>query len=989
MKLDIAGLSFLVTLTICPNVTAQISSDGSLSTTVSTDDAVNFLIEGGERSLDNLFHSFSEFSIPNLGSAYFNNATDITNIFSRVTGGNVSDIQGLIRANGTANLFLINPAGIVFGENASLNIGGSFFATTAESLVFGDGREFSAIEPQEAPLLTINITPGLQYGANPLPINISGASLAVNSGQSISLLGGDVVINNSTIAVPGGNLQIAAISANNSLNFNQDSTIDASTTENFQNIQLDQQTSLNISGVNNGLVTLLGNNITIANESQIIADALENSPAGGITIQATETFSLDSNSLLSATTTNIGNTGIINITGNSVAIEESSLDNFTNGAGNSGGINITASDSFTMQNSAMNAGTSGEGEAGEINYTAETILIDSSIFENGTTSSGNGGDINIFANNFNVAQTDFGSGTSSSGNGGNIHIFADSFIVTQANFGNGATSSGNSGNINITAKNITVNQGGFGASTSSSGNGGDISIFADNLTMNQTGFGNDTTSSGNGGIINLIIANELLLEQSGFGSNTSGSSRGGTINIQASTFTMNQSGFASDTNGSGDGGEINLNVGTFVMNQSGFSSNTIGIGNSGEINLNVGTFVMNQSGFSSNTIGIGNGGEINLNVGTFVMNQSNFNSNTIGVGNGGEMNLNVDTFTMNESSFSSNTTDNGNGGEINLNVDTLLMKDSNFSANTEGAGDAGNILVNASEITLRDSDSGINAFSQTSGAAGSVKINTNTLSVGDGARISVSNTGTGDAGNLNINADTIFLDTQGSLQAQVIAGSQGNINLTSSFLLLRHNSRITTNAGDIADGGNINIDTANLVILENSNITANAIQGQGGNIFINTQGLFLSPDSKITASSQFGIDGLVTIDSPNLDNKIALIELPANLSNSSQTIVRACGEGENNALTVTGRGGLPTNPYQIIETEHILPDLGDFSAQTNTNLTSLVTELVHQSTSSQQIIEANALIINERGNVELVAIMPANNQNLEQVAQSCSEEVDS
>ena len=196
MKLELSGLSLLFALTICPNVTAQISSDGTLSTTVSTDDAVNFLIENGDRSGDNLFHSFREFSIPNLGSAYFNNATDITNIFSRVTGGNTSDIQGLIRANGTANLFLINPAGIVFGENASLNIGGSFFATTAENLVFGNDIEFSAIEPEEAPLLTININPGLQYGANPSPIDVSGANLAVNSGQSISLLGGDVVIIN-------------------------------------------------------------------------------------------------------------------------------------------------------------------------------------------------------------------------------------------------------------------------------------------------------------------------------------------------------------------------------------------------------------------------------------------------------------------------------------------------------------------------------------------------------------------------------------------------------------------------------------------------------------------------------------------------------------------------------------------------------------------------------------------------------------------------
>ena len=950
MKPGILSLYLLSTVTVYNGLispsTAQISSDGTVSTTVTNNNTVNFLIENGDRAGDNLFHSFREFSVPNFGEAYFNNATDIVNIFSRVTGGNISDIQGLIRANGTANLFLINPAGIIFGENASLDIGGSFFATTAESVVFGDGIEFSAIEPQEAPLLTINITPGLQYGANPLPIEVSGSNLAVNSGQSISLLGGDVVINNSTITAPGGNLQIAAIASNNLLNLNQNDTINPSNIETFQNIQLDQQTSFNISGSDNGLVTILANNITIANESQIIADALDNSVAGGITIQATETFSLNSNSSLSATTNNISNTGIINITGNFVAIEESSINNFTNGAGNSGGINIIATDSFTMQNSFMDAGTNGEGEAGEINYTAETILIDSSTFINGTTSSGNGGNININANNLNVARTDFGSGTSSSGNGGDINVFANNFIVTQANFGNGTTSTGNSGDINITAKNIIVTQGGFGASASSSGDSGDISIFADNLTISQSGFGSDTTGSGNGAIINLIIANELLFEQSGFGSNTSGSGRGGTINIQASTFTMNQSGFASDSRGSGDGGEINLNVGTFVMNQSGFSSNTADVGDSGEINLNVGTFTMNES---------------------------DFDSNTTDIGNGGEMNLNVDTFTMNESSFSSNTTGTGNGGEINLNVDTLLMKDSNFSANTEGAGDAGNIFVDASEITLQENISSITAFSQTNGAAGSVQINTHTLSLSDRAQISVSNTGTGDAGNLNINADTIFLDTQSSLQGEVFAGNQGNINLNSQFLLLRHNSNITTNAGNTADGGNINIDTANLVILEDSHISANAIQGQGGNILITTQGLFLSPDGQISASSQFGIDGLITINNPDLDNSIAVIGLPSNVRDPSQEIVRVCGEGRENTLIVTGRGGLPAKPDQILDNEEILEDLGNSSAQTDIVLDSPISKPSPTLASFPPILEATSWIVNQKGNVELVAVINAEN----------------
>ncbi|MER3590226.1 MAG: hypothetical protein C4322_22810, partial [Mastigocladus sp. ERB_26_1] len=133
--------------------TAQVSSDGTLSTTVTSPDGSNFTIENGDRTGGNLFHSFSQFSVPTGGSAVFQNPVDVQNIISRVTGGAISNIDGLIRTQGSANLFLLNPAGIFFGPNASLNIGGSFFATTANSLLFGDGVEFSATNLATPPVL--------------------------------------------------------------------------------------------------------------------------------------------------------------------------------------------------------------------------------------------------------------------------------------------------------------------------------------------------------------------------------------------------------------------------------------------------------------------------------------------------------------------------------------------------------------------------------------------------------------------------------------------------------------------------------------------------------------------------------------------------------------------------------------------------------------------------------------------------------------------
>lgn len=263
----------------------QIVPDGTLpNNTVVTPNGNISVIEQGTRVGGNLFHSFSEFSVPTGGEAFFNNAPDIQNIISRVTGRNSSNIDGILRANGTANLLLINPNGIIFGPNAGLNIGGSFISSTADSIQFADGTQFLAESGnQTAPLLTISVPVGLQFNSdNPGVITVNGSNLAVPTSQTLALVGGDVNIAGGRISAggspfvlvqgtpvattPGGRIELGSVTQGevSLMSSDQGFNLGYANVPNFGNIQVSGGADVNVTSTGGGEIQINARNLLLS-----------------------------------------------------------------------------------------------------------------------------------------------------------------------------------------------------------------------------------------------------------------------------------------------------------------------------------------------------------------------------------------------------------------------------------------------------------------------------------------------------------------------------------------------------------------------------------------------------------------------------------------------------------------------------------------------------------------------------------------------------
>jgi filamentous hemagglutinin family protein len=516
-------------------------------------------ITGGETRGGNLFHSFQDFSVGTGNEAAFLNANDLANIFSRVTGGNISNIDGLISANGSANLFLINPAGIIFGENARLDVGGSFYGSSASSILFEDG-EFSATDLDNPPLLTINAPIGLNFRDNPGDITNNsvandGSGLEVATRNNLTLLGGNVSFDGGNITAPGGVVNLGGLTAVGTININDDGSLSFPEGIARGNVSLANSSEVSVLSDGGGSIFVNARNLNLTSGSNFAAGISEdlgsvNAQAGDIIIDATESVTLKEASPVSPSISLIsnivesgavGNAGDINITTTNLALTNGSIISTTTfGEGNTGNIDINATELVTLDN---------------INFRLQSA---SGIYIQQTDAVGNGGELNIVTSNLalkNGGRID--ASTFGESNGGSIDINATESITIDGTSVDGEFVSfianrvesgavGNAGEINLTTPNLSLTKGGrIVASTVGEGNGGNININAtESITLNgiTSADGNfnssienrvDMGAVGNAGEINITTANLDLTNGGLISASTLGEGNGGSIDINA------------------------------------------------------------------------------------------------------------------------------------------------------------------------------------------------------------------------------------------------------------------------------------------------------------------------------------------------------------------------------------------------------------------------------------------------------------------------
>ena len=852
-----------------------------------------YTITGGTQVGTTQFHSFQDFSVPTGNTAHFDSVLPTTNVIGRVTGSNISNIDGTLKTNGSTNLYLINPNGIVFGADAKLDIAGSFSASTANSIKFSDGSEFSATNPQAPPLLQVSIPLGLQYGESK-----KGATIK-SSGSLVA--GQDLVLNANKLDLDGLTLGKPDFKPSEILQAGKDLKLEAKDSIKIENGFLrTDKTSVG----NAGNITINAGSLYL-NNSSITANTFAKGNAGTINITVTDSIKFDGKSSVQSqigSATVIGNAGAVNVSAKTLELlGGSSLASNTYGQGNAGNITINISNSIkfdgkSFANSQV-ASQTAIGNAGNVNITAKALeLLGGSFLASNTYGQGNAGNISININD--SIKFDGASSAQSQvaakaiGNAGNVNITAKTLELLGGSFlANNTFAQGDAGKVTLNVvgsikfddKSSAQSQVG----KTGEGNAGNVNVSAKTLELLGGSFlAANTLGKGNAGSVDINITDSIKFDGGSFANSqvlAGAEGNAGNVNIDTNTLELRGNSFlASSTFGRGNAGNITIDAKNKIE-ASGTNSivrSTVqmgAVGDAGIVSINTESLVFtNGAKISTSTSGTGKAGDITITANYIKFDNASSAKSQVeneAVGNAGNVNIVANTLNLLGGSFlANNNLGKGNAGNITITVDTLeLLGESYFASNTFGQGDAGNITITVADSIKFDGKSVVQSQVEDNavGNAGRIVVFAKTLELLGGSSLATNTSGKGDAGTVDINvSDSIKFDGKSVVQSQVednAVGNAGRIVVFAKTLELLGGSSLATNTSGKGDAGTVDINVSDSIKFDGGSYAASQVNEEAVgnaavlNVFAKTLQL-LGNSSLFTSTFGKGNAGNITID---------------------------------------------------------------------------------------------------------------------------------
>jgi filamentous hemagglutinin family protein len=581
-------------------VPTAIKPDSTLGTTVTQNGTV-YDITNGTLKGSNLLHSFKHFQVGTNDTARFSGQSSITNILSRVTGGTGSTIDGrVISTIEGANLFLLNPAGVLFGPNATLQVRGSFHVSTADGLRFADGTMFHAHPSLDAMSDSIlRVAPPAAFGflgnptafeftnANPASITIDQSVLMVPSRRTFSLVGGDIKVEGADLRAPSGRFNLVSVASPGRVTINPpepQSVLQVDGFERLGAIDLSQQARVDVSDASinsgSGTVVIRGGRLHL-NDASIRANTRGNTPGAetGVDIAVTEALDIINGATIETSTIlGTGRAGAIRVQGGQVRLTDGAQVNSNTAAtgGPGGTIEVTATDSVVISGgndagpSRLASATSGDQEAGLVKVSAPVVRIEKGALIQATTSrTGRAGAIEVTAAGGQIMVTEGAQILSTTsfdnpagpvgGPGGDIVLNASVIDLSQdARISVESTGTGKAGSIRVAATDTFQSVNSSVTTRAEKSQGGTIHITAQTMVRLRHSEVTTTVAGGDERAGNVTIDPEfVILENSSIAANAVGGP-GGNIAITAETFLADPTSTVSASSARNIDGEISI-----------------------------------------------------------------------------------------------------------------------------------------------------------------------------------------------------------------------------------------------------------------------------------------------------------------------------------------------------------------------------------------------------------------------------------------------